>query len=161
MITSLKYWHIKVKEFIADAWVGPINDMTRTSDCYTFVRGIWSLGAIRNILLLLDPTQKHSIEQWCLEFVNSYDQKVMTKLVILENKPLPLYYDHKVIISISRNLVICGRTKHVGIDRYFKKKKLIDGQLFIPFVKSEQQLVDVLTKVLVTKFPTLLYARLV
>lgn len=64
----------------------------------------------------------------------------------MENKPLPLYYDHKVIINISRNLVICGRTKHVGIDRYFKKEKLIDGQLFIPFVKSEQQLVDVLTK---------------
>ena len=38
------------------------------------------------------------------------------------------------------------RTKHIGIDRYFIREKLEDRTLQISFVKSSDQLADVLTK---------------
>ena len=38
------------------------------------------------------------------------------------------------------------RTKHVEIDRHFIKEKLEGGLIELPFVRSEDQLTDILTK---------------
>jgi hypothetical protein len=44
------------------------------------------------------------------------------------------------------NPVHHDRTKHIGIDRHFIREKLEDGTLQVSFVKSSDQLADVLTK---------------
>lgn len=38
-------------------------------------------------------------------------------------------------------------TKHVEVDRHFIKEKLDDGIVDFPFIKIEDQLADILTKV--------------
>lgn len=38
------------------------------------------------------------------------------------------------------------RTKHIEIDRHFIKEKLEGGILELPYIKSEDQLADILTK---------------
>lgn len=38
------------------------------------------------------------------------------------------------------------RTKHIEIDRHFIKEKLDGGVIELPYVRSEDQLADVLTK---------------
>ena len=48
--------------------------------------------------------------------------------------------------QIAHNLVQHDRTKHVEMDRHFIKEKLEAGIIVFPFVKSEDQLADVLTK---------------
>ena len=50
-------------------------------------------------------------------------------------------------ISILENPVQHDRTKHVEVDRHFIKEKLEGGIIEFPFVRSEEQLVDILTKV--------------
>ena len=59
---------------------------------------------------------------------------------------MKLYCDNKAAISIARNPVQHDRTKHVEIDRHFIKEKLNSGAICTPFVKSSEQLADVLTK---------------
>jgi len=49
-------------------------------------------------------------------------------------------------IAIAHNPVQHDKTKHVEIDRHFIKEKLEAGIIFFPFVRSELQLADVLTK---------------
>nr|GEU51147.1 putative RNA-directed DNA polymerase [Tanacetum cinerariifolium] len=59
------------------------------------------------------------------------------------------FRDHvlnKAAIQISENPVQHDRTKHVEVDRHFIKEKLEAGIIELPFVKSSDQLADILIK---------------
>ncbi|KAM1518830.1 hypothetical protein ACFX1Z_021720 [Malus domestica] len=60
---------------------------------------------------------------------------------------MKLHYDNNAAIEIAHNSVQHDRTKHVEIDRHFIKEKLDAGIVMFPFVGFEDQLADVLTKV--------------
>ena len=55
--------------------------------------------------------------------------------------------DNKAAITISENLIQHVRTKQVEVDKYFIKEKIEDSSIELLFVKSEDQLADILTKV--------------
>ena len=59
---------------------------------------------------------------------------------------MKLHSDRKAAITIAHNPVQHDRTKHVEVDRHFIKEKLEAKIIEVPFVKSEDQLADVLTK---------------
>jgi len=73
-------------------------------------------------------------------------KNVLSGLGFKQNETMSLYYDNTSAIAIAHNPVQHDRTKHVEIDRHFIEEKLEDGIIFFPFVRSELQLVDVLTK---------------
>ena len=57
-----------------------------------------------------------------------------------------LYVDNKSAISIAHNLVQHDRTKHIEVDRHFIKEKLDNGLICTPYVSTQNQLADILTK---------------
>ena len=57
-----------------------------------------------------------------------------------------LYCDNRAAIQIAHNPVQHYQTKYIEIDRHFIKEKLKGKIIKFSFVKSEDQLVDVLTK---------------
>jgi len=59
---------------------------------------------------------------------------------------MSLYCDNTLAITIALNLVQHDRTKQVEIDRHFIKENPEVGIISFPFVRSELQLADVLTK---------------
>ena len=65
-------------------------------------------------------------------------------------KPMDLYCNNKATIAIAHNPVEHGRTKHVEVDRHFVKEKLDAEIISFPFISSEYQLADVLTKAVST-----------
>ena len=71
---------------------------------------------------------------------------LLPELRLYEAAPLRLYCDNQATINLINNPVHHDRTKHVGIDRHFIKEKLDEGTLQVGFVKTVDQLADVLTK---------------
>jgi len=71
---------------------------------------------------------------------------VLLDLGFKQNETMSLYCDNTSTIAITHNLMQHDRTKHVEIDRHFIKEKLEAGIISFPSVRSELQLVDVLTK---------------
>ncbi|GKD43201.1 BNR/Asp-box repeat family protein, partial [Tanacetum coccineum] len=69
---------------------------------------------------------------------------------IKHTNPINLYCDNKASIQIAQNPVQHG-TKHVEVDRHFIKEKLDQKIIQCPYVKSKEQLVDVLTKAVSTR----------
>ncbi|RDX96056.1 Copia protein, partial [Mucuna pruriens] len=59
---------------------------------------------------------------------------------------MQLYNDNKLAISITQNSTQHDRTKHIEVDRHFIKEKLDNGLICTPYVPSQGQLVDILTK---------------
>jgi hypothetical protein len=68
---------------------------------------------------------------------------------ITSDNHVPLFCNYHVVINIAYNSVQHDRTKHIGIDRHFVKKKINDEIICISFVNSENQLADILLKILV------------
>ena len=77
---------------------------------------------------------------------NCYGLKMYYKFWELIMRNLSLYCDNKAAIEIAHNLVQHDRTKHVEVDRHFIKENLDRKVIQFLFVRSEDQLADVLTK---------------
>ena len=73
-------------------------------------------------------------------------KKLMDEIGFSHTKACQLMCDNKAAISISKNPVQHDRTKHVEVDRHFIKEKLEGGIIELSFVRSEDQLTDILTK---------------
>ena len=73
-------------------------------------------------------------------------KKLMTEIGFPSRGTCRLFCDNKAAISISENPVQHDRTKHVEVDRHFIKEKLEDGIVEFLYIRSEDQLADILTK---------------
>nr|GEV54460.1 hypothetical protein [Tanacetum cinerariifolium] len=73
-------------------------------------------------------------------------RKLVSKIRFPSKESIRIMSDNKAAIQIPENPVQHDRTKHVEVDRHFIKEKLEVGIIKLPFVKSEDQLADILTK---------------
>jgi hypothetical protein len=64
---------------------------------------------------------------------------------------MELFCDNKSTIAISHDPVQHDRTKHVEVDRHFIKENLEEKIILFSFVKSEDQLADILNKAVSSK----------
>ncbi|CAL9017802.1 unnamed protein product, partial [Prunus brigantina] len=78
-------------------------------------------------------------------------KRLLTELVYKPTSVMNLFCDNKAVIAIAHNPVQHDRTKHVEVDRHYIKQKLEAKVIQFPFVKFEDQLVDILTKAISSK----------
>ena len=71
-----------------------------------------------------------------------HEMKVMVPIL------MKMYCDNQPAIFITSNLVFHGRTKHVEVDCYFIGDLMIKKHIITPYFRSEDQLGDILTKLL-------------
>ena len=71
---------------------------------------------------------------------------IFEDLKVKWDETMRLYCDNKSAISIAHNLVQHDRTKHIEVDRHFIKEKLDNGLICTPYVSTQNQLANILTK---------------
>ena len=71
---------------------------------------------------------------------------ILEDLKIKWNGTMRLYYNNKFVISIAHNPMRHDRMKHIEIDRHFIKEKLDSELICTPYVSTNHQIVDILTK---------------
>nr|GEW58902.1 zinc finger, CCHC-type [Tanacetum cinerariifolium] len=73
-------------------------------------------------------------------------RRLLTEIGYSPQEPTKIFSDNKAAIQISENPVQHDRTKHIEVDRHFIKEKVEAKIITLLFVRSKDQLVDILTK---------------
>ena len=59
---------------------------------------------------------------------------------------MPLYCDNQSAIRLAENPVFHARTKHVEVHHHFLREKVLQGEILMKHVKTDEQVADLFTK---------------
>ncbi|BBH02590.1 HXXXD-type acyl-transferase family protein [Prunus dulcis] len=128
-------------------WAGSITDRRSTSSYFTFVGGnlvTWRSKKQNVVSWSSAKAEYRGMAHEVCELL--WIKRLLTELGFKPEKPMELHCDKKLAIDIAYNPVQHDRTKHVEVDRHFIKEKIEKKIIRLLFVKSEDQLADILTK---------------
>ncbi|CAL8163118.1 unnamed protein product [Prunus armeniaca] len=145
------YGHIDVEGYTDADWAGSVTDRRSTSGYFTFVGGnlvTWRSKKQKVVSRSSAEAEYCGMAQGVCELL--WLRRLLRDLGFGPQKPMDLYCDNKAAIAIADNPVQHDHTKHVEVDRHFVKEKLDAEIISFPFISSEYQLADVLTKAVST-----------
>lgn len=152
---GLIFWkngNIGVQGYTDADWVGCIDDRKSTAGYFTFVGGnlvTWRSKKQNVVALSSAEVEFRGMVKGICELL--WIRKMLTELGFEPKGEMKLFYDNKAAIDISHNPVQHDRTKHVEVDRHFIREKIDSKILEIPFVRSGDQIADMLTKAVSSK----------
>ncbi|KAM0055871.1 putative RNA-directed DNA polymerase [Helianthus debilis subsp. tardiflorus] len=139
--------HLEIQAYIDADWAGDKGDRRSTSGYSTLVGGnlvTWRSKKQKVVALSSAEAEFRGIARGLAEVL--WIQKLLTEIGFPQTKTSMIMCDNEAAIQISENPVQHDRTKHVEVDMHFIKEKLEAGIIKLPFVRSEDQLADILTK---------------
>ena len=133
-------------------WAGDRDERKSTSGYFTLVGGnlvTWRSKKQKAVAMSSAEAEFRGIVKGITEIL--WIRKLLNELGFPQKTACKLFCDNKAAISISGNPVQHDRTKHIEVDRHFIKDKLEDKVIKLPFVRSKDQLADILTKAVSTE----------
>nr|GEY51307.1 putative RNA-directed DNA polymerase [Tanacetum cinerariifolium] len=139
--------HLNIQIFTDADWAGDKGNRRSTSGYFSLVGGnlvTWKSKKQKVVSLSSAEAEFRGIAKGLAEAL--WIRKLVSEIRFPWKESIRIISDNKAAIQISENPVKHDRTKHVEVDRHFIKGKLEAGIIKLPFVKSENQLADILTK---------------
>ena len=75
---------------------------------------------------------------------------LLSELGFGPKKPMILFGDDMIAIEIANNPIQHDRTKHIELDRNYIKDNLDSGMIKVPYIKSADQLDDMMTHAVIS-----------
>lgn len=72
--------------------------------------------------------------------------RILAELQGSETDTPLLRVDNKSVISLIKNLVLHGNSKHIEVTYHLVRESVEKGKIIVDFIRSEEQLGDILTK---------------
>nr|GFC06043.1 putative copia-type protein [Tanacetum cinerariifolium] len=116
-------------------------------DISPWLEVIWSHGKVKSkkvVSLSNAEAEFRGIAKGLAEALRI--RKCVSAIGFPPKESIRIMSDNKAAIQISENPMQHDRTKHVEVDRHFIKEKLEAGIIKLPFVKSKDQLEEILKK---------------
>lgn len=139
--------HLNIQIYTDADWAGDKGDRRSTSGYFSLVGDnlvTWKSKKQKVVSLSSAEAEFRGIAKGIAEVL--WIKKLLTEVGFPPKETTRVMCDNKAAIQISENPVQHDRTKHVEIDRHFIKEKLEAGIIELPFVKSQEQVADILTK---------------
>ena len=71
---------------------------------------------------------------------------MLNDIKIQFEEPIIIYCDNKSTMSMSKNLVLYSKTKHIFIKYHVLREKAIEKEIRLEYVSTKNQIADILTK---------------
>ncbi|RVX05106.1 Retrovirus-related Pol polyprotein from transposon RE1 [Vitis vinifera] len=140
--------HQSIKVYTDADWAGAVDDRRSTSGYFTFVGGNLVTWKSKKQNVVARSSAEAKFRGMALGLCEALWLRILLQdLGYLSRQPIRLFCDNKAACDIAHNPVQHDRTKHVEVDRFFIKEKLDDKIVELPKIRSEDQLADILTKV--------------
>jgi Reverse transcriptase (RNA-dependent DNA polymerase) len=127
-------------------WAGSFDRKSTTGFC-TFVGGnlvTWKSKKQNVVARSSAEAEYRAMASTASEL--TWIKQVLADLNIKVEEPMKMFCDNQSARHIATNPVFHERTKHIEVDCHFVREKIQSKEIETPFVKSEDQLADILTK---------------
>ncbi|PNX94213.1 putative copia-type protein [Trifolium pratense] len=144
--------HLNIDGYTDADWAGSATDRRSTSGYFAFVGGnlvTWRSKKQKVVALSSAEAEFRGMTKGLCELL--WLKRLLTEIGFPPISMMNLFCDNKAAIAIAQNPVQHDRTKHVEVDRHFIKQKLEAKVVQFPFVKSGDQLADILTKAVASR----------
>ena len=144
--------HLNIEGYTDADWVGDILDIKSILGYFTFVGGnlvTWRSKKQKVVALSSAEAEFRGMAKGLCELL--WLRRLLTEIDFGPSLEMNLFYDNRAAIDISHNPIQHDHTKHVEVDRHFIRQNLEEKSIWFPFVKLEDQLADILTKVVSSK----------
>ncbi len=73
-------------------------------------------------------------------------KQTLHDLQVKFDEPLPIFCDNTSAISISKNLVMHSKIKHILIKYYFVREQVAEKNIKVEYIGMKEQITDIFTK---------------
>ncbi|MCO5552984.1 hypothetical protein L7F22_006504 [Adiantum nelumboides] len=140
---------VQVHGYTDSDWVGSVSNRRSTSGyMFSFGSAANTWSSKKQSTIALSSTEAEYKGAAIVACEVAWLKMLLRDLEIHVHDPVVIYCDNISSIQLARNLVFHARTKHIEVHYHFIRERILDSDIDLDYVGTEDQAVDLFTKAL-------------